>query len=298
MTSTTLLSDVVLPAATWYEKHDLSTTDMHPFVHAFTPAVDPPWQARTDFDTFHALAAPASASWRATHLGVRKDLVATALQHDTPGGEMAQPGGVAWTGEGRVRAGPGPTMPSLTVVERDYAAIGEKFAALGPLVGDSSALTTKAVTFDADQEVDELREQATASVRGGPADGRPRLDTAVKGLRTRSSPCPARPTAASPPRASTPWRSAPARRWRTWPPSTRASASRTPTPRRAPVPVITSPGVVGQRVRRPPLHGVHAQHRAPQALAHAHRTPALLPRPRLDPRAGRGDCPSTGRRWT
>ena len=37
MTSTTLLSDIVLPAATWYEKHDLSSTDMHPFVHAFTP---------------------------------------------------------------------------------------------------------------------------------------------------------------------------------------------------------------------------------------------------------------------
>ena len=56
MTSTTLLSDVVLPAATWYEKHDLSSTDMHPFVHAFSPAIDPPWEARTDFETFHQLA--------------------------------------------------------------------------------------------------------------------------------------------------------------------------------------------------------------------------------------------------
>ena len=44
MTSTTLLSDVVLPAATWYEKADLSSTDMHPFVHAFSPAIDPPWK--------------------------------------------------------------------------------------------------------------------------------------------------------------------------------------------------------------------------------------------------------------
>ena len=42
MTSSTLLSDIVLPAATWYEKHDLNTTDMHPFVHAFTPAINPP----------------------------------------------------------------------------------------------------------------------------------------------------------------------------------------------------------------------------------------------------------------
>ena len=27
------------PAATWYEKYDLSTTDMHPFVHSFNPAI-------------------------------------------------------------------------------------------------------------------------------------------------------------------------------------------------------------------------------------------------------------------
>ena len=39
MTSTTIFSDVVLPAATWYEKHDLNTTDMHPFVHSFNPAI-------------------------------------------------------------------------------------------------------------------------------------------------------------------------------------------------------------------------------------------------------------------
>src|SRR5690606_6276963 len=50
MTSTTMLSDIVLPAATWYEKHDLSTTDMHPFVHAFPPAIDPPCQPRTASD--------------------------------------------------------------------------------------------------------------------------------------------------------------------------------------------------------------------------------------------------------
>lgn len=48
MTSTGLHADVLLPAATWYEKHDLSMTDMHPFVHSFNPAVPPPWEARTD----------------------------------------------------------------------------------------------------------------------------------------------------------------------------------------------------------------------------------------------------------
>ena len=56
MTSSTLLSDVVFPAATWYEKHDINTTDMHPYVHAFSAAIDPPWEARTDFQLFNDLA--------------------------------------------------------------------------------------------------------------------------------------------------------------------------------------------------------------------------------------------------
>ena len=56
MTSTTIFSDVVLPAATWYEKHDLNTTDMHPFVHSFNPAIAPPWQTRTDFDAWQTIA--------------------------------------------------------------------------------------------------------------------------------------------------------------------------------------------------------------------------------------------------
>ena len=57
MTSTTIFSDIVLPAATWYEKHDLNTTDMHPFVNSFNPAIAPPWQTRTDWDAFMTIAA-------------------------------------------------------------------------------------------------------------------------------------------------------------------------------------------------------------------------------------------------
>ncbi|MGW1023835.1 nitrate reductase subunit alpha [Streptomyces sp. NPDC002577] len=180
-TSSTLLSDVVLPAATWYEKHDLSTTDMHPYVHAFSPAVDPPWQARTDFDTFHALARRLS-ELAVGHLGVRRDVVATALQHDTPG-ETAQPGGVVldWK-RGECDPEPGRTLPNLAVVERDYTAIGAKFAALGPLV-ENLGLPVKGIALRPDQEVEELKGR-NGVVRGGPADGRPALDTAVKAANT------------------------------------------------------------------------------------------------------------------
>ena len=68
MTGTGLYSDVLLPAATWYEKHDLSSTDMHPFVHAFTPAINPPWETQVDHDIFHALGRKVS-DLAAGHLG-------------------------------------------------------------------------------------------------------------------------------------------------------------------------------------------------------------------------------------
>jgi nitrate reductase alpha subunit len=183
MTSTTLLSDVVLPAATWYEKHDLSTTDMHPFVHAFSPAIDPPWEARSDFETFHAIARELSRQAR-THLGVRRDLVSVPLQHDTPG-ETAQPGGVArvwWdhTGAGGTQhpAVPGRTMPVLQVVERDYTAIADKLAALGPLA-ERLGFTVKGVTYRLAEEVDRLALR-NGVMLGGAAEGRPALDTDVK----------------------------------------------------------------------------------------------------------------------
>lgn len=160
MTSTTLFSDVVLPAATWYEKHDLSSTDMHPFVHAFNPAIAPPWQTRTDFGAFHGIARAFSAL-AAEHLGVRKDVVAVPLQHDTPD-ELASPHGVA-----------GGTMPKLVIVERDYGAVAEQLAALGPLL-DRAGATTKGVTFEVGPEIEHLR-RVNGEVRGGVADGRPAL---------------------------------------------------------------------------------------------------------------------------
>ncbi|MFC5139912.1 nitrate reductase subunit alpha [Actinomycetospora rhizophila] len=174
MTSTTLLSDVVLPAATWYEKHDLSSTDMHPFVHAFSPAIDPPWEARTDFDAFHALARRVSAL-AARHLGTRRDLVAVPLQHDTPG-ETAQPGGVVrdWA-RPDVAAVPGVNTPVYSVVERDYTAIADKLATVGPLA-DRLGFTVKSVTYRLEEQVAALA-RSNGVMPSGAGAGRPAIDT-------------------------------------------------------------------------------------------------------------------------
>jgi nitrate reductase alpha subunit len=146
---------------------------MHPFVHAFTPAITPPWQTRTDFIAFHGIAQAFSAL-AARHLGVRHDVVAVPLLHDTPD-ELATPRGVVrdWrTGD------PGATMPKFVVVQRDYGAIGEQMAALGPLL-DKLGATTKGVTFDLGPEVERLR-HINGTVQSGLAAGRPALATDVQ----------------------------------------------------------------------------------------------------------------------
>jgi len=146
-------------------------------VHAFTPAIDPPWETRSDFAAFTAIARRFS-ELAATHLGVRRDLVATALQHDTPG-ETAQAGGAVrdWRA-GEVAAVPGRTMPGVAVVERDYGAVAEKMAALGPLA-ERLGLTTKGVTVTPDQEVERLA-RVNGVMPSGAGEGRPALDTDAK----------------------------------------------------------------------------------------------------------------------
>jgi len=173
MTSNALFSDVVLPAATWYEKHDLSSTDLHPFVHTFNPAIPPPWEARTDWDAFRAIAERFS-ELAETHLGVRRDIVAAPLAHDSPD-ELAQPHGRVrdWRA-GECEPVPGKTMPKLIVVERDYPNVAARHAAVGPLL-ETLGSTTKGITWKPLEEVEWLGRQ-NGLVRGGPADGRPRLD--------------------------------------------------------------------------------------------------------------------------
>ncbi|HEX2893921.1 MAG TPA: nitrate reductase subunit alpha [Marmoricola sp.] len=171
-TSTTLFSDVVLPAATWYEKHDLSTTDMHPFVHSFNPAIAPPWQTRTDWDAFRAIARKFS-ELAGPRLGVRKDVVALPLTHDTPDA-MANPHGIVKDWKlGECEPIPGSTMPKLIEVERDFGAVADKFESVGPLL-DTLGVTTKGVTYDVTGSIDYLKAK-NGTARGGAADGRPTL---------------------------------------------------------------------------------------------------------------------------
>jgi nitrate reductase alpha subunit len=173
MTSTGMHSDVVLPAATWYEKYDLSMTDMHPFVHAFNQAIPPPWEARSDWDIFRTIA-DVFADLANNHLGTRTDIVATPILHDSPG-EIAQPHGKVRDWKlGECELVPGKTMPNIAVVERDYAAVGEKWGALGPLA-EKLGSATKGASWKPVEEVEDLVKR-NGVVHGGVADGRPLLE--------------------------------------------------------------------------------------------------------------------------
>ena len=76
MSTTCVYSDIVLPTATWYEKNDLNTSDMHPFIHPLTAAVDPVWEARSDWEIYKGIAKTFSEVAPEV-LGVEKDVVLT-----------------------------------------------------------------------------------------------------------------------------------------------------------------------------------------------------------------------------
>ncbi|HEY4600505.1 MAG TPA: nitrate reductase subunit alpha [Cerasibacillus sp.] len=157
MTTTPLYADIVLPAATWYEKEDLSSTDMHPFVHPFNRAVDPLWEARSDWDIYRSIAKDFSELAK-THLpGVYKDLVTSPLGHDSIE-EIAQPYGKVkdWK-KGEVEAIPGQTMPSMKIVERDYTKIYDKYITLGPNLS-TGKVGAHGVSFSVKEEYDMLKD--------------------------------------------------------------------------------------------------------------------------------------------
>jgi nitrate reductase / nitrite oxidoreductase, alpha subunit len=171
MSTTCLYSDIVLPTATRYEKHDLNTSDMHPLIHPLPAAVDPVWEARSDWEIYKAIAKKFSEI-SVGHLGAQRDTVLTPIMLDTPGG-FAQPFGVADWKRGDCEPVPGKTMPTVTVVKRDYSATYARFTSLGPLM-EKLGNEGKGIGWNAALEVKFL-----ADLNGATADGRPRIETDI-----------------------------------------------------------------------------------------------------------------------
>ena len=129
MDTSALYSDIVLPTASWYEKDDINSTDMHSFIHPLTAAVAPVWESKTDWAIFRNIAKVVSELATKHMPNPVTDVVAAPLAHDSTD-EITQPKLQDWS-KGECEPIAGKTMHKLALVERDYTQIYNKFIALG-----------------------------------------------------------------------------------------------------------------------------------------------------------------------
>ncbi|PKL96828.1 MAG: nitrate reductase subunit alpha [Gammaproteobacteria bacterium HGW-Gammaproteobacteria-8] len=181
MSTTCMYSDIVLPTATWYEKDDMNTSDMHPFIHPLTAAVDPAWEARSDFEIYKGIAKRFS-QFADGHLGRETDVVMLPLLHDTPA-ELGQGLDVCDWKKGECEPVPGKTMPNIITVERDYPATYDKFTALGPLMNELGN-GGKGMQWDTREEVAALGELNGRHRGEGINAGMPRIVSAIDACET------------------------------------------------------------------------------------------------------------------
>lgn len=175
MSTTAVYSDIVLPTVSWYEKDDLNTSDMHPFIHPLQAAVDPAYESKSDWEIFKEIARQFSTI-APEILGVETDVVQLPLQHDSPS-ELAQNQVLDWK-RGECDLIPGKTAPSYIAVERDYANIYKQFTALGPLM-EKLGNGGKGISWDTKDEVAHLKALNGIVTEPGLTKGMARIDTAI-----------------------------------------------------------------------------------------------------------------------
>ena len=175
MSTTAVYSDIVLPTASWYEKDDMNTSDMHTFIHPLQAAVDPAYESKTDWEIFKALARKFSEVAPGI-LGVETDIVQAPLGHDSTG-EITQ-GIVRDWKRGDCDLVPGQTAPNYVEVERDYPNVYKRFTALGPLI-EKNGNGGHGIHWDMKEEVEALRALNGAVTEEGVSHGLARLDTAI-----------------------------------------------------------------------------------------------------------------------
>lgn len=153
MDSSALYSDIVLPAASWYEKADLNTTDMHSFIHPLSQAIAPVWESKTDWEIFRNITKATSDLARQHLADPQKDIVCSPIAHDTPG-EISQRKIKDWY-KGECEAIPGKTMHKIDIVDRDYTRLYDKFITLGTGIRENG-LGAHGNHYMCEEEYDEM----------------------------------------------------------------------------------------------------------------------------------------------
>ena len=175
MSTTCLYSDIVLPTATWYEKDDLNTSDMHPFIHPLSAAVDPVWESRSDWEIYKGIAKSFSKLC-VGHLGEETDIVTLPMQHDSAA-ELGQALTVRDWKRGECDLIPGKTAPSFVEVKRDYPNTYARFTSLGPLM-EKIGNGGKGIAWQTLDEVEFLK-HLNGEQEQGAGKGQAKIDTAI-----------------------------------------------------------------------------------------------------------------------
>lgn len=179
ISTTGLYADIVLPTASWYEKDDLNTSDMHPFIHPLSAAIDPVWETRSDWEIYKGLAKTFSNIVRKYNCfsKIEKDVVLTPLLHDTSL-ELGQALDVKEWKNCEIEMIPGKTMPNINIVERNYDCIDLQFMSLGPLL-KKLGNSCKGLSWNTDAELDLLGKINGLVKTDGISKGLPKIDTAI-----------------------------------------------------------------------------------------------------------------------
>ncbi len=159
MDTSALYSDIILPSASWYEKNDLNTTDLHSYIHPLGAAVPPCWESKTDWDIFRSLAEKFSEMSRSHFPEPFKEIVMTPLLHDTPD-EIAQAEVKDWS-KRECEPIPGKTMPHFSIVERDYANLFHRFNSLGPGIREEG-VEDKGIRIEVEDLYEEFQKRVPA----------------------------------------------------------------------------------------------------------------------------------------
>ena len=293
MNGSCIYSDVVLPAATWYEKHDISSTDLHPFVHPFNAAIPPPWEAKTRLGRVQPDRRPSSAgSPRSTSAPAPTSSPAPLL-HDTPESSRSRAARSATGGPASASRSPGKTMPKL-VAGRARLHRGRREDERARPAGREGRDRRQGRRLEAGargrrarppQRPLERRRAGRRAAVAAPRRRRLRGDPGALGDDQRPARGRELPGARAPDRA----------RARPGPRGARRRAAHLRRDRRPAAQGDRLGRVVGARVARASLLAVHRQRRAADPVADADRPPAALTSTTSGCSTSARGCPPTGR---
>ena len=177
MSTTCVYSDIVLPTATWYEKNDLNTSDMHPFIHPLSAAVDPAWESQQRLGNLQGHRQEVLRG-RARSARRREGRRAASRSCTTPPARWRSPSTSRTGRQGESSRSPARPCRNVAVVERDYPNLYKRFTALGPLM-DKLGNGGKGIAWKTEHEVEVLGRAERRRRRGRADQGHAAIETDI-----------------------------------------------------------------------------------------------------------------------